>query len=148
MLAVGRQRHGTIPACEWVEADAQALPFEAERFDAVTISYGIRNLPHPDQGLAEAFRVVKPGGELAILEFGQPRNPVWGLIFSLYSRYGIPFIGALISGSRAPYEYLPSTAAAFPCGGEFEKLLREAGWSPMRSLSLCGGIAYLYLARK
>jgi demethylmenaquinone methyltransferase/2-methoxy-6-polyprenyl-1,4-benzoquinol methylase len=148
MLAVGKERYRELTACQWVEADAQELPFESNRFDAVTISYGVRNLPDLARGLSEAYRITKPGGELAVLEFGQPSNRVWRYLFSLYGRYGIPFIGSLISGSRAPYEYLPKTAAAFPCGAEFEGALRASGWTPTRAVPLCGGVAFLYVARK
>ena len=148
MLAVGRGRHAAISNCSWVEADAQVMPFPDGSFDAITISYGIRNLPDPKKGLSEALRVAKPGGELAVLEFGQPSNRLWRAIFELYARHVIPFIGGLISGSRAPYEYLPRTASAFPSGERFEALLRDAGWAPERTVSLCGGVAFIYKARK
>lgn len=148
MLAVGRERYRDLVTCQWVEADAQLLPFAANRFDAITVSYGVRNLPDLERGLAEAYRVTRPGGELGVLEFGQPRNRVWRSLFSLYGRFVIPFIGSLISGSRAPYEYLPKTAAAFPCGENFEVALRASGWTPERTVPLCGGVAFIYLARK
>jgi demethylmenaquinone methyltransferase/2-methoxy-6-polyprenyl-1,4-benzoquinol methylase len=148
MLRVGYRRHELIKNCSWVEADAQAMAFADDSFEAVTISYGIRNLPDPKRGLSEALRVTKPGGELAVLEFGQPANRVWRAIFNLYGRYMIPAIGGIVSGSRAPYEYLPRTAAAFPCGQRFEQLLREVGWIPESSIALCGGVAFIYKARK
>jgi demethylmenaquinone methyltransferase/2-methoxy-6-polyprenyl-1,4-benzoquinol methylase len=148
MLAVGRKRYRQLTSCDWVEADAQELPFESNRFDAVTISYGVRNLPDLTRGLTEAHRITKSGGELAVLEFGQPRNRVWRYLFSLYGEFVMPVIGSLISGSREPYEYLPKTAAAFPCGADFEALLRASGWTPVRSVPLFGGVAFLYLASK
>lgn len=148
MLTVGKARYRDLSVCEWIEADAQELPFVSNRFDAVTVSYGVRNLPDLAKGLFEAYRITKPGGQIAVLEFGQPGNPVWRYLFSLYGRYVIPLIGSLISGSRAPYEYLPKTAAAFPCGAQFEDALRASGWTPERSVPLCGGVAFLYLARK
>jgi demethylmenaquinone methyltransferase/2-methoxy-6-polyprenyl-1,4-benzoquinol methylase len=148
MLRVGSARHASLQKCSWVEADAQAMPFADNTFDAVTISYGIRNLPDPTKGLSEALRVAKPGGELAVLEFGQPANRLWRMIFNLYGRYVIPTIGGIISGSRGPYEYLPRTASAFPCGQRFEALLREVGWVPERTVTLCGGVAFMYKARK
>jgi demethylmenaquinone methyltransferase/2-methoxy-6-polyprenyl-1,4-benzoquinol methylase len=148
MLAVGRRRWSAITNCEWVEADAQALPFEADTFDAVTVAYGVRNLPDPGRGLQEMCRVTKAGGALAVLEFGQPRNSLWRGIFSLYSRAIIPLVGGLVSGQRDAYRYLPRTSASFPCGASFEELMRRAGWSVERTESLCGGVAFMYTARK
>lgn len=148
MLAVGRRRHRRIKNCEWVEADAQALPFPDEAFDAISIAYGIRNVPDRARALREVLRVGKPGATLAILEFGQPRTRVWGAIFRWYSRVVIPWVGGLISGERSAYEYLPKTSAAFPAGRQFEDLLKESGWVPLATRSLNGGIAYVYVARK
>lgn len=148
MLAVGKRRWSTITNCEWVEADAQALPFEADTFDAVTVAYGVRNLPDPERGLQEMWRVTREGGALAALEFGQPRNRLWRAIFSLYSSVIIPRIGGLVSGQRSAYRYLPKTSASFPCGAAFEELMRRAGWSVERTISLCGGVAFMYLGRK
>ena len=148
MLAVGKRRHSKIRNCEWVEADAQLLPFSDSSFDAVSIAYGIRNVPDRVQALREALRVSKPGATLAILEFGQARNRVWRAIFGWYSRVIIPAVGGLISGERTAYEYLPKTSAAFPAGQLFESLLRESGWVPLSTRSLQGGVAYIYVARK
>ncbi len=148
MLAQGRRRCSTVATCDWVEADAQALPFEDGIFDAVAVSYGIRNVPDRLQALREVLRVSKPGATLAILEFGQARNRLWRALFGLYARFVIPAVGALISGERAAYEYLPRTSAAFPCGEGFERLLKEAGWMPVKTTPLSGGVAYLYVARK
>lgn len=148
MLEVGRKRLQEITTCEWVEANAEGMPFDAESFDAITVAYGVRNLPRPVVGLAEMFRVARPGATLAVLEFGQPRNPVWRWIFGLYSRYVIPFVGGVISGDRRAYEYLPSTSAHFPCGEAFEEILAQAGWTPVTTTPLMGGIAFLYTAKK
>lgn len=148
MLAVGRRRHSCIKNCEWVEADAQTLPFSDETFDAISIAYGIRNVPDRVRALREALRVSKPGATLVILEFGQARNRLWRAIFGWYSRVVIPWVGGLISGERSAYEYLPKTSAAFPAGEQFEYLLKEAGWIPLATRSLNGGVAYIYVARK
>ena len=148
MLSVARRRFKDLPNCDWVEADAQALPFADSSFDAISIAYGIRNVPNRVLALKEALRVAKPGATLAVLEFGQPQSRVWGALFGWYSRVVIPTIGALVSGERSAYEYLPKTSAAFPSGERFEALLREAGWVPGHAQPLCGGVAFIYVARK
>ena len=148
MLQVARSRFESLPQVEWVEADAQRLPFDDASFDCVTVSYGIRNVPNLELGLSEMRRVVKPGGTIAILEFGTPRNPLWRWLFSMYSTYVIPFVGGALSGQRGAYEYLPTTAAAFPCGDVFEGLLVNAGFVPCVTRRLMGGIAYIYVAKR
>lgn len=148
MLQVARNRWRSIPNVSWMEADAQALPFSDEVFDAISVAYGVRNLPDLQLGLREMHRVLKPGGSIGILEFGQPTNRAWRAVFSLYSRYVIPLIGGLLSGKRAAYEYLPTTAAAFPCGEQFENLLRANGFHPIKTAPLMGGVAFIYYAEK
>jgi demethylmenaquinone methyltransferase/2-methoxy-6-polyprenyl-1,4-benzoquinol methylase len=148
MLSRGRKRCVKIPQCAWIESDAQDMPFADDSFDAISISYGIRNLPSPETGLREMLRVCLPGGTIGVLEFGQPKNRIWSKLYSLYSKYVIPAVGGYISGERAAYQYLPNTAAAFPCGGEFEELLKKTGWIPRKRISLCGGIAFIYIADK
>jgi demethylmenaquinone methyltransferase/2-methoxy-6-polyprenyl-1,4-benzoquinol methylase len=148
MLAVARKRWTALANCEWREVDAQAMPFSDSSFDAITVAYGVRNLPDPERGLSEMWRVCVEGGWLAVLEFGQPRNRMWRGMFSFYSNTIIPFIGGLISGQRRAYQYLPKTSAKFPCGSAFEEMMIRAGWSPERTISLCGGVAFIYLGRK
>jgi demethylmenaquinone methyltransferase/2-methoxy-6-polyprenyl-1,4-benzoquinol methylase len=146
MLQVARAKWGSLAGVSFNEGDAQALPFEGGTFDFVTVAYGVRNWPDLELGLAEVKRVLVSGGRVGILEFGQPRNRLWRGFFNAYSRHVIPFLGGLISGERAPYEYLPKTAASFPCGAEFEGILRGVGLTPLRTVSLMGGVAHLYFA--
>jgi demethylmenaquinone methyltransferase/2-methoxy-6-polyprenyl-1,4-benzoquinol methylase len=148
MLAVGRKRWSAVAHCEWVETDAQAMPFDDNSFDAITVAYGVRNLPDPARGLHEMRRVCRAGGYLAVLEFGQPRNRLWRAFFSFYSTTIIPFVGGLISGQRRAYQYLPKTSANFPCGQAFESLMIGAGWKVERTIPLCGGVAFIYVGRK
>jgi demethylmenaquinone methyltransferase/2-methoxy-6-polyprenyl-1,4-benzoquinol methylase len=148
MLNVARRRWSSLPNVTWCEGDAQSLACRDGEFDAVTVAYGVRNWPDFRVGLAEVLRVVRPGGCVGILEFGQPRNAVWRWCFSLYSRYVIPTLGGLVSGTRAPYEYLPRTSAVFPCGEDFEVVLKEVGFSGVRRISLLGGVAHIYIASK
>lgn len=148
MLDVARTRHSSIRNVSWVEADAQNLAFDDCSFDFVTVAYGVRNLPDLKVGLREMYRVVKVGGQVGILEFGRPQNVLWRGVFSWYSRCVIPLLGGAISGQRGAYEYLPTTAAAFPCGAQFEELLSDVGLVPIKTVSLMGGVAYIYIAAR
>ena len=126
-------------------ADAMHLPYADATFDAASISFGIRNVDDPRVALADMARVVKPGGKVVVLEFGQPRG-IMGMLYGMYSRYVIPFIGGLITGNRKAYEYLPTTAAAFPCREAFTDLMTSTGrLTNCTHRELTGGIAFLYV---
>jgi demethylmenaquinone methyltransferase/2-methoxy-6-polyprenyl-1,4-benzoquinol methylase len=137
------QQHGLDVAFE--VADAMHLPYADATFDAASISFGIRNVDDPRVALADMARVVKPGGKVVVLEFGQPRG-IMGMLYGMYSRYVIPFIGGLITGNRKAYEYLPTTAAAFPCREAFTDLMTSTGrLTNCTYRELTGGIAFLYV---
>ena len=125
-------------------ADAMALPYPARTFDVASISFGIRNVDDPVRCLGEMARVVKPGGQVLVLEFGQPEG-LWGALYRTYSRVVMPRVGGLLTGNRAAYQYLPRTAAAFPAGERFLQLMDRAGafheWS---ARAFTGGITWLY----
>jgi demethylmenaquinone methyltransferase/2-methoxy-6-polyprenyl-1,4-benzoquinol methylase len=126
-------------------ADVLALPFEAGRFDLATIAFGIRNVDDPVACLREMARVVKPGGRVVVLEFGQPRGP-FGAAFRLYSRYAMPAIGGALTGNRAAYEYLPRTSAAFPSGEHFLALMERANaFARSSAHALMFGTAFVYV---
>lgn len=126
-------------------ADALALPYADASFDVASIGFGIRNVDDPMRCLREMARVVRPGGRVVVLEFGQPRGP-FGALFRAYSRQVMPAIGGLLTGNRAAYEYLPRTAAAFPAGDQFLALMDQAGAFAQRSASpLLAGTAYVYV---
>jgi demethylmenaquinone methyltransferase/2-methoxy-6-polyprenyl-1,4-benzoquinol methylase len=144
MLEVARARAGGLAALELVLADALALPFPDAAFDGATMAFGARNLDDPVGGLRELARVVRPGGRVVVLEFGQPAAPLFGRIYGWYARAVIPALGAAVTGERAPYEYLPRTAAAFPAGARFEALMARAGLLAPRATPLALGIAYVY----
>lgn len=148
MLSRGRKRCQDLPQTAWIESDAQDMPFADDSFDVISVSYGVRNLPSPETGLREMWRVCLPGGTIGVLEFGQPTNKVWSRLYQWYSKNVIPRVGAFISGDGGAYQYLPRTAAAFPCGVDFEALLTQTGWIPRKTISLCGGIAFIYIADK
>lgn len=127
------------------EADVQALPFNDATFDVSSIAFGIRNVDDPSRALAEMARVVVRGGRVVVLEFGKPSGPI-GSLYRAYSRFVIPRLGALITGNRSAYEYLPRTAASFPSGVNFVELMRRTGkFREVRVQSLTGGVAYVYV---
>lgn len=131
-------------------ADVTKLSFEDASFDLATISFGIRNVNDPGRGLAELGRVVRPGGSVLVLEFGQPRIAVFSALYQFYSTRILPRIGGWVSGQPEAYEYLQTSSAAFPCGESFLALAGSTGaFSEMKCHSVSGGIAYIYkLTRK
>jgi demethylmenaquinone methyltransferase/2-methoxy-6-polyprenyl-1,4-benzoquinol methylase len=126
-------------------ADALALPFANASFDIASIGFGIRNVDDPVACLREMARVVRPGGRVVVLEFGQPRG-AFGALFRLYSRSVMPAIGGVLTGNRAAYEYLPRTAAAFPAGDRFLAMMDGSQAFATRSAHpLLAGTAYVYV---
>jgi demethylmenaquinone methyltransferase/2-methoxy-6-polyprenyl-1,4-benzoquinol methylase len=132
----------------FVEADAMRLPFNDESFDAVTIAFGLRNLPNVEQGLKELCRVIKPDGRLIILEFSKPRIPGFGTVFNFYFSYVLPRIGGFVSGSRAAYEYLPRSVSDFPDQQTLASVMESCNLANVRYKDLTGGIAALHLGTK
>ncbi|MCP3060277.1 bifunctional demethylmenaquinone methyltransferase/2-methoxy-6-polyprenyl-1,4-benzoquinol methylase UbiE [Myxococcus sp. K38C18041901] len=126
-------------------ADAMDLPFEDNRFDVASIAFGIRNVDDPVKCLSEMGRVVKPGGRVVVLEFGQPTG-AFGALFRFYSKTVMPTVGGLLTGNRAAYEYLPRTSAAFPAGERFLSLMDQSGAYAERSAHpLTFGTANVYV---
>lgn len=126
-------------------ADAMNLPYEDNKFDIASISFGIRNVDEPVTALKEMARVVKPGGRVVILEFGQPKG-LMRMPYNLYSQHIMPTLGGLLSGNREAYTYLPRTSAAFPAGDKFLELMDESGaFKERKAMSLTGGIAFVYV---
>ncbi len=131
-------------AVDFEVADAMHLPYADATFDVASISFGIRNVDDPKTALSEMARVVKPGGRIVVLEFGQPRG-IMGFTYRFYSKNIIPLIGGLLTGNRKAYEYLPTTAAAFPCREQFTALMQSTGrLTDCTYEELTGGIAFLY----
>lgn len=131
-----------------VRGDAMSLPVADARADAVTISFGIRNVQRPEVACREMARVLRRGGRLAILEFGVPRIPGVSALYLWYFRRVLPLIGRLISGHTGAYTYLPASVGTFPPPAEFMTILRQAGFSDVQAVPLTLGIVYLYVARK
>ena len=136
----------THPDLSFVQGDAMHVQLAEQSLDGVTISFGIRNVDDPLQCLRGLKRLLKSGGRLAILEFGQPQNKAFASLYWTYAKYILPRIGALITGDRAAYEYLPRTSQAFPSDKQFTALLAQAGFRDEAYQPLFGGIAYLYTA--
>jgi demethylmenaquinone methyltransferase/2-methoxy-6-polyprenyl-1,4-benzoquinol methylase len=126
-------------------ADAMNLPYEDNSFDITSIAFGIRNVDDPVQALSEMARVVKPGGRVVVLEFGQPSG-ILSLPYQIYSKYVMPAVGGFLSGNKDAYTYLPETSAKFPAAGKFVELMDKTGkFRAKRYISLSGGIAYIYI---
>jgi len=142
MLELARVK---APGIEFEVADVTRLPYGDATFDVASISFGIRNVGNPRQGISEMARVVRSGGRVIVLEFGQPRNRFVGKLYDLYSRHAMPRIGGALTGERDAYAYLQTSAGRFPCGEDFVALMREAAdFSTIEAVPLTFGVAYLY----
>ena len=126
MLSLARKKYSSANA-QWVEGDAMHLPYADASFDLVTSAFGFRNLTNYAAGLAEIYRVLKPGGHIGILDCNQPSG-ISGALYTLYFRYGLPIIGGLISGDFASYRYLPASVARFPRPPQMISLMRDASF--------------------
>jgi demethylmenaquinone methyltransferase/2-methoxy-6-polyprenyl-1,4-benzoquinol methylase len=144
MIEVGRRRQASVPNIVFVEADATALPFDDASFDAVTISFGLRNVVEPRKALAEFHRVLRPGGRVVICEFSHP--PVgfvrWG--YGLYQRYVMPPLVRLSSSNDAAYEYLNESINDWPDQARLASWLRDAGFEDVAHRNLTLGVVALH----
>lgn len=151
MLAIAKskiERKGLSERIEVVVADAEALPFDDEVFDAVTLSFGIRNFSAPATAISELYRVTSVGATIRIMEFGMPKGRMLRWCYRLYQRHIMPFVGGLLSGKWSAYRYLPASIQAFDRQVDVAQLLAEAGFKEITTEPLSGGIAYLYTAHK
>lgn len=150
MLALG---HGKLAAAglssvDLARGDACRLPCQPDSVDAVTVGFGIRNVSDTPAAIAEMFQVLKPGGRIAILEFGEPSLPFLRSIYLWYFRRVLPRIGRLLSKHAEAYAYLPASVSAFLTPAAFTALLRETGFRPVTVNRLTFGVVYLYVGRK
>ncbi|KAA0910308.1 bifunctional demethylmenaquinone methyltransferase/2-methoxy-6-polyprenyl-1,4-benzoquinol methylase UbiE [Aquicoccus porphyridii] len=147
MLVEGRKRAEAADLAhnlDWVVGDAMALPFDDNSFDVYTISFGIRNVTRPQDALNEAFRVLKPGGRLMVLEFSQIPNDMMQKVYDLYSFNIIPRIGQMIANDRDSYQYLVESIRKFPDQQTFLDMVRAAGFEQAKYRNLSMGIACLH----
>lgn len=133
---------------DWVVGDAMALPFPANSFDAYTISFGIRNVTRIEDALAEAFRVLRPGGRLIVLEFSRVPEPTLRWAYDRYSFNIIPPMGQVLTGDRASYQYLVESIRRFPDQETFAGMISAAGFEQVKYRNLSMGIAALHSAWK
>jgi demethylmenaquinone methyltransferase/2-methoxy-6-polyprenyl-1,4-benzoquinol methylase len=150
MLALGLRKiaaAGEASRIALVRGDAMRLPAAARSVDAVTVAFGIRNVQRPEVACAEMARVLRPGGRLAILEFGVPRIPGIRPLYQWYFTHVLPLVGRAISGHSAAYSYLPASVGTFAPPSEFVETLRRAGFIDISADPLTFGIVYLYTAK-
>lgn len=147
MLVAGRQRADAeqmADSLSWVTGDAMALPFSDNSFDVYTISFGIRNVTRVPDALAEAYRVLRPGGRLMVLEFSQLPNPAMQWAYDRYSFNVIPEMGKLIADDRESYQYLVESIRKFPDQDTFAQMIKDAGFGQVKYRNLSMGIAALH----
>jgi demethylmenaquinone methyltransferase / 2-methoxy-6-polyprenyl-1,4-benzoquinol methylase len=151
MLRLGAQKvdtRGLGGRIRLAQGDAMALPVASASADAATVAFGIRNVQRPEAAFAEVFRVLKPGGRFAILEFGTPRLPVIRQAYLAYFRHVLPRVGSLVSGHASAYAYLPASVGAFPEPASVVASLERVGFSQVRAVPLTLGVVYHYSAHK
>jgi len=129
-------------------ADGENLPYEDERFHRVTCAFGIRNFEHKEKGLEEFLRVLRPGGKAVILELSVPQNRTIRWFYDLYFLHILPWIGGLISGNKAAYQYLPASVHAFPSPARFCTMMSEAGFRHVRYKTFTLGLCRMYVGEK
>ena len=151
MMSVGREkaaREGLHDVVCFQKEDCSHLSFSDESFDAVSVTFGVRNFENLDACLCEMHRVLNKGGHLVLLELSYPHNRLWRFLFNIYSKVVMPVVGRIISGDDSAYTYLPETMAAFPQGEVMREILLKNGFSQASFRRLTMGICTLYIAEK
>lgn len=134
--------------CSLELGDSEHICYKDETFDGVTVAFGVRNFEHPELGLKEIYRVLKPGRKAIVLEFSRPKNFPVKQLYNFYFKNILPWIGGVYSGNKAAYEYLPQSVFKFPEGEDFLSMLRSCGFSAVKQHRLTLGIATIYIGTK
>ena len=148
MLDVGREKIKKYPNIELQTGDSENLQFPENTFDAVSVSFGVRNFENVPAGLSEMHRVLKPKGKVFILEFSKPSNWLVQKLYYFYFCNVLPFVGKLISKDARAYTYLPESVRLFPDGQKFVELLQQAGYKNIECKPLTFGISTIYIGEK
>jgi demethylmenaquinone methyltransferase/2-methoxy-6-polyprenyl-1,4-benzoquinol methylase len=147
MLKVGRDKlldTGHMGNLEFVQADAQYLPFPDDTFDCITIAFGLRNVTDKDLALRSMLRVLKPGGRLLVLEFSKPDNPLLSKAYDAYSFKVLPFMGRLVANDAESYQYLAESIRMHPDQETLKDMMEEAGFSRCEYHNMTGGVVALH----
>ncbi len=152
MLEVAKRHAADGAACgvpvHFDVVDAQDIPYDDDTFDAVTMAYGLRNMPEREKALREILRVLRPGGQLACLDFSTPPNPAWNALYGVYLRHVVPFWGKVVTGDASGFVYLARSIRAFPDQQGVADMMRDAGFCDVDWQNCSGGIACIHTARK
>lgn len=147
-FSVGMLLAGKARAVPKVAGDATRLPFSDQTFDAVTISFGLRNVVDREAALREMARVTRPGGRLVVCEFSTPANPLFGTVYKEYLMQALPRVARAVASNPEAYVYLAESIRAWPDQAELARLIQQAGWSGVRWRNLTGGIVALHAATR
>jgi demethylmenaquinone methyltransferase/2-methoxy-6-polyprenyl-1,4-benzoquinol methylase len=128
--------------------DSERLPFEDNIFDAIIVAFGVRNFEHLEQGLADMYRVLRPGGTTVVLEFSKPQGFPFKQLYNFYFKNVLPLIGKLISKDQSAYTYLPESVQAFPDGEAFLRVMQQVGYTQTQCKTLTFGISSIYWGKK
>ena len=149
MIAVGIEKLAKLGLDASLEvADCEALPYDDNTFDRISVGFGVRNFEHLELGLKEMYRVLAPGGKLVILELSVPSNAFIRWCYKLYFLKILPFVGGLLTGNRSAYEYLPASVLRFPAPDKFVEIMKSAGFDVVEHAALSLGICRMYIGKK
>jgi len=153
MLEVAREKTGRLNSArrqkiQFIQGDAQQIPFPENSFDVVTIGYGLRNLADLDAGLRDMWRVTKPGGRFVSLEFGKPGNALWRAMYFSYLKFMLPIFGKVFCGNSAAYAYVLESLTHYPTQKEVSEKMAGCGWRDVRVFNLIGGVMSIHCAEK
>lgn len=151
MLAIGREKmktRGVDSIISLRTGDSERLPFADNEFDAVIVSFGVRNFENLQKGLTDMHRVLRPGGVCLVLEFSNPRQFPFKQLYRFYSRTILPVIGRIVSKDASAYTYLPESVQAFPDGPDFLRIYEAAGFTTTKWIPLTFGVASIYIGHK